>query len=302
MKSVNKSLIFCLSKLLHIERVSSKMQKKGMSEENQEENRSITELIKVGSEIAGNVSGVLIGEAILGPVGLIFGGVASPILTRLFAKAGKEVKKWVLGDREEFRIGKTYAVGLYKIKSKWENGEELRTDGFFESGESNRSAGDEILEGVLKIAQIEYQEKKLQYYGNLLANIAFDSSINRDKANFFLKIAQNLSYQQLCILQFVSEHGRTNLGWGYNFNRLDELQKYNSLEPSVEELDKYKLLYVSSQPSPMYGMNITKLGQELAKLMELNEIDKNEINSLEDEFSEINEIIKRNQKKGDYFE
>lgn len=267
-----------------------------MTVENQEENSSIIELIKAGSEIAGSVSGALIGGVIIGPAGLVIGGAAGPILTRLFTKAGKEVKKWVLGDREESRIGFTYAVGLYKIKSKLENGEELRTDGFFESGESNRSAGDEILEGVLRSVQIEYQEKKLPYYGNLLANIAFDSSINRDKANFFLKIAQNLSYQQLCILQFVSEHGRTNLGWGYNFNRLDELQRYNSLEPSVEELGKYKLLYVSSESSPMYLMNITKLGQELAKLMELNEIDKNEINSLEDEFSEVKEIIERNKK------
>lgn len=269
-----------------------------MSEENQEENRSVTELIEAGSEIAGSVSGALLGGVILGPVGLIFGGAAGPILTRLFTKAGKEVKKRVLGDREESRIGFTYAVGLYKIKSKLENGEELRTDGFFENSESDRSAGEEILEGVLRSAQSEYQEKKLPYYGNLLANIAFDSSINKEKANFFLKIAQNLSYQQLRILQFVSQHGRTNLNWMYNFNRLDDLQKYSSLEPDIEELDSHKLLFVIRQQyGVISGINTSKLGQEFTKLMELHEIDKNEISSLEVDFSAVKEIIEKNKKQ-----
>lgn len=268
-----------------------------MSNEIQEENSSITELIEAGSEIAGSVSGALIGGALLGPMGLIFGGAAGPILTRLFTKAGKEVKKRVLGDREESRIGYTYAIGLYKIKSRLERGEELRTDGFFENEESDRSVAEEILEGVLRSAQNEYREKKIRYYGNLLANIAFDSNINRDKANLFLKIAQNLNYQQLCILQFLSQHGSTNLNWHYSFIKSEELQKYNSLEPSVEELDSYKLLYINAPNLAVDSkMNITKLGQELVKVMELNEIDENDIKSLENELLEVRVIIEKNKK------
>ena len=200
-----------------------------------------------------------------------------------------------MGDREESRIGFTYTVGLLKIKSRLEQGEEIRNDGFFESDELNRSAGEEILEGVLRSAQIEYQEKKLPYYGNLLANIAFDFSVSRDKANLFLKMAQSLTYQQLCILQLLSEKGKLSLKWNWNFMHLDELQKYGSLEPATAELGNFKLLHLGCHNPPgLDYISSVKLGLELTKLMGLNEIDKNEIYSLEDEFSVVKEIIKRN--------
>jgi hypothetical protein len=269
-----------------------------MSNKIQEENSSITELIEAGSEIEGSVSGALIGGALLGPMGLIFGGAAGPILTILFTKAGKEVKKRVLGDREESRIGFTYAIGLYKIKLRLESGEKLRADGFFENDESDRSTAEEILEGVLRSAQNEFREKKLRFYGNLLANIAFDSTISRDKANLFLKIAQNLTYQQLCILQFLSQNRKIYLNWNGSFRQSNELLKYNSLEPAVRELENYNLLIITTRHKypDIDSILITKSGQELVEFMELNEIDENDINSLESELSEIKDILIRNEK------
>ena len=265
-----------------------------MSEANQKDYRSIADLIKAGSEIAGGVSGAVIGGTIIGPAGWLIGGASGPIITRLFTKIGNEIKKRVLGDREESRIGFTYTVGLLKIKSRLEKGEKLRSDGFFESDEFNRSASEEILEGVLRSSQVEYQEKKLPYYGNLLANIAFETSISRNKANLFLRIAQNLSYQQLCILQLVSQNEKMQLNWGYEFMRFDELQKFNCIQPAIEELGNNKLLYIGRQQEGyITSIRIIKLGQELIKLMELSEIAKSEISSLDDEFSEIQEIIKK---------
>ena len=268
-----------------------------MSKENQESSHSAVELIKAGSEIAGSVGGALIGGAIFGPAGLVIGGASGPIITRLFIAAGNEIKKRVLGDREVSRIGFVYGVGLLKIKSRLEKGEKLRSDGFFESDEFNRSAGEEILEGVLRSAQAEYQEKKLTYYGNLLANIAFDSSISKEKANLFLKIVQNLSYQQLCILQLIFLKFRMVLNWGYDFMHIEELEKFNWLEPAIEELGNYKLLYIDRiQQGYITTIRIVRLGMELSKLMEINKIEKSEIDALDDEFSAVSEIIERNKK------
>lgn len=263
-----------------------------------EDNHSINELIKAGSEIAGSVSSALIGGALLNPIGLIFGGAAGPVLTRLFVKAGTEIKKRVLGDREESRIGFTYAIGIYKIKSRIERGDLLRTDNFFENEKSDRSAADEILEGVLRSAQFEFREKKLPFYGNLLANIAFDSSISRDKANQLLKIAQNLTFNQLCIIQILSINRKINLHWNTAFIHIEELKKYNSLEPAVNELASHKLLTISVRNAYPFidGIIITKLGQEFVNLMELNEIAKDDIESLEIELKEIIEIINKNDK------
>lgn len=255
---------------------------------------SIKELIESASEIVGSVSGTFIGAALLGPTGLLISGVSGAIIKRLFVKAGKEIGKRYLGDRETARIGYTYALAFQKIKLRLENGESLRDDDFFENGGSNRSAADEILEGVMRSAQIEHQENKLPYLSNLLANIAFDSSIDKNKANFLLKITQNLSYQQLCILQFFSTHepGKGyNLSWSYKFNAMDILQNDNTLEPSVEELIRYKLLSVMRNGEAIQTVGIRKLGLQLGSLMELNEIDKEVIDSLETKFVEIKRLI-----------
>ena len=60
-----------------------------MLHQNKEDFLSITKLIEAGSEIAGGVSGALIGGTIFGPEGLVIGGASGPIITRLFTKAGK---------------------------------------------------------------------------------------------------------------------------------------------------------------------------------------------------------------------
>jgi len=57
----------------------------------------------------------------------------------------------------------------------------------------------------LLAAQREPQEKKLRFYGNLVANIAFDPTVSREQANLMIKIADQLSYRQLCLLTLFAE-------------------------------------------------------------------------------------------------
>ena len=134
-----------------------------MSEENiDKEKKTIQEIIQTGAEMAGGLSGLVIGSIVTGGAGAIIAAVSGPIITKLFAKAGNEIKARVFGNREEKRIGLTYAIGWQKMKTRLENGDELRNDDFFQSDSSNRSSADEILEGVLRNAQSEYEEKKLR--------------------------------------------------------------------------------------------------------------------------------------------
>lgn len=270
-----------------------------MSQDNKEEsnNKIISEIIDTSSEVGGGIGGAIIGGLIAGPPGAIIGGASGPILTRLFAKAGKEIKERVLGNREEIRIAHTYSTGWYRLKYRLEKGDTLREDDFFDSDEINRSAADEILEGVIRSAQSEYQERKLRFYGNLLANISFDASINREKANLFLNIAQNLSYRQLCILQYMIIEGQIKPGWGYHFNHLQELKEYSSLEPLVERMDQYKLLaLVRTSGNTINAMEASRLAKELALLMNLDEIDQADIDSVKENFIEVGRIIKEHKK------
>jgi hypothetical protein len=167
-----------------------------MTNENSTENKEkiINEIIQTGSEISGGAVGAIAGSIIAGPVGGIIGGAVTPILIRLFSAAGQEIKQRVIGEREKVRIGYTYGIGYKKISDRLENGETMRSDNFFDSSVNNRSTADEILEGVIRSAEKEIEEKKLKFYGNLLANISFTTTVNKDKAHFFIKIAQDLTY------------------------------------------------------------------------------------------------------------
>ena len=70
----------------------------------------------------------------------------------------------------------------------------------------------EIAEGMLLAARNEYEEKKLPFFGNLLANIAFDPTIDREQANLLIKIGENVTFRQMCILSVFADHDRFDFG------------------------------------------------------------------------------------------
>jgi hypothetical protein len=87
-------------------------------------------------------------------------------------------------------------------------GEHPRQDGFFDDAPTDRAGATEVFEGVLLAAQREHQEKKLRFFGNLVANLAFRPEYDRAHANHLIKVAEDLSFQQLCILSLAgSENG-----------------------------------------------------------------------------------------------
>lgn len=98
-----------------------------------------------------------------------------------------------------------------KIESHRRNGKSLREDGFFDGNISERSAADEIAEGVILAAQREHEEKKLMYLGNLLANIAYSPGISRAHGDELIKIGRNLSYRQLCLLSIFGQNDKFDL-------------------------------------------------------------------------------------------
>lgn len=263
-------------------------------ENKEKENKLIKELIETGSDITGGIGGAVVGGVLVGPAGIIIGGATGPIITRVFKKIGLEIKHRYLGNREEARIGATYALAVSKIKSKLEDGETIRDDEFFDSENKNRSAAEEILEGVLLSAQREHEEKKLKYYANLLANIAFSPSINRYLANFLLKISQRLSYQQLCIINYLYRTGTFQIKkyWEPLFLKNPELQNVTDLYTEITELDQMKVLACMKTPvGYIQKISVSVLGKDLYRLMELGDIEQNDLEKIEEKFEASNKII-----------
>ena len=121
-------------------------------------------------------------------------------LTRL----GNEITARLLSPREQARVGYVLAQTAKNIHDLLDQGEVLRTDGFFDADNGNRSDAEEIAESLLLKCQREAEEKKLPYMAHLLANLAFTPKISAAVAHQITKIAEQLTYRQLCILKLAA--------------------------------------------------------------------------------------------------
>lgn len=171
-----------------------------------EQDEKVTDIVQTGTDIAGATTGAAIGLLIGGPPGAVAGAAAGPAAARTLRGLAVEFRERVLGHREEVRVGATISFASAKIKEKLENGEQPRQDGFFIDEEDNRSTAKEVFEGVVLAAQREAEEKKVRFYGNLLANLAFEPDVDRSQANFLLRLGEDLSYRQLCLLSLFGQN------------------------------------------------------------------------------------------------
>lgn len=173
--------------------------------------KGVVELLGAGSEVAGGVAGAAIGVMAAGPVGGLIGGGVGPIVAYALKKLGNEIHRRLLSPREQQRIGGVIAYAVQRIKEKLDAGEQVRSDGFFASDANSRAPAEEIYEGIILAAQREHEEKKLPFMGNLMANLAFHPEIDRGYANFLVRLAENLSYRQLCLLFVFALNDKSGL-------------------------------------------------------------------------------------------
>lgn len=171
-----------------------------------EQEEKVEDIIQTGTDIAGATTGAAIGLLVGGPPGAIVGTAAGPAAARTLRGLAVEFRERVLGCREEVRVGATISFASAKINEKLENGQRLRHDGFFADAKDDRSTAKEVFESVVLAAQREAEEKKVRFYGNLLANLAFVEDVDRSQANFLIRLGEDLSYRQLCLLSLFAQN------------------------------------------------------------------------------------------------
>lgn len=165
----------------------------------------IRRLIAAGANIAGGAVGGAIGFLVGGPAGAVAGGAAGSAAGEALKHIGDEVSRRTLAPREATRVGGVLILAASKIKQRLEAGEQVRNDEFFNDSASGRSDAEELAESVLTKAQRETEEKKLHYMANLLSNVAFDGSISIAFAQQVTKLAEQLSYRQLCLIKLIAQ-------------------------------------------------------------------------------------------------
>lgn len=266
-----------------------------------EDNKNIKDLIEPGFDLVGNSAGSAVGAiaggVIAGPPGIIIGAVGGATISAAFSKAGKEIKERFLSKRETERIGAVSLFAIDKINENFNAGHLLRDDDFFQNeSDGKRSAADEILEKTLIAAQRETEENKIKYFGNLLGNISFHSEVGKIEANRLIRIAQDLSFNQMCILAFVNEFDDRKYGSEINFRgtplKLKEGYIYHDNDENdftfsifaneLEDLSNKRLIgtmgQISSGSNVPTDMRLSPLGKKICEFMELKKIETEAIN------------------------
>ena len=239
-------------------------------------------VIESGTElVAGTLLEVLSGspEAVLFAAG---SAVTSIVLKDLV----KEFSRRHLGPREEARIGGVLILASKEIHKRSERGDSFREDGFFDEKVTGRKDAEEVIENVLLKCQRDPEEKKIKYMANLLSNICFDSKISADTAHRIIKVAEQLTYRQLCILKICAIKDSLGLR-GDDYRGQGRFSK--NLYPILYECYDLSLSgYINLGGEVAFGptdikpsqMNIQGLGGDIFNLMGLGGIPEEDLHHL----------------------
>ena len=163
--------------------------------------------IKYGLDIAssgvGSGAGALLGALVAGPPGALLGGIAGKVVEIALSTVCKEILARQLGRREVIRVNTVAGVVIHEIRRRIEAGDSVRADDFFDVKLADRSDAEEVAESVILKVQREPEERKIPYMGYLLSGIIFDAEIGAQLAHQLTKIAEQLTYRQLCILKLA---------------------------------------------------------------------------------------------------
>jgi hypothetical protein len=232
-------------------------------------------LRSLGPEVVGGIAG----STFAGPIGAAVGTT--------LAYSVKEVLGRLLAHRQVSRIDRVLDAAKEHIAERRQSGDEFRQDGFFPKRPGTRSDADEVMEGVLFTAMTDYEERKTPFYGYLFANLAFDTQIDGALAHSLIRLAERLTYRQLCLLALVekksqfalpADRPRGSLAW-----------RAWSVHRDLEEMGFAQMELVGGRGTEIGSPSSLVLqgqGILLYQLMELSRIEESELQELSDLLNE----------------
>jgi hypothetical protein len=165
----------------------------------EERHQEVSEIVDTVSAIGGALAGTAL-TLVAGP---FVGNVSGEVVARVLAGVGYEIEQRFFAPRQERRIGLAYQAAVETASEELAAGKQTRSDGFFDPpGPDEPSPAEEILEGVLRTAADEWEQRKVPYIGRIFATLSFDSSVSPSDASYLLRLADRLTYQEVVLLAF----------------------------------------------------------------------------------------------------
>jgi hypothetical protein len=109
------------------------------------------------------------------------------------------------------------------LESALAQGKTLRDDEFFDTRPDGRPDAEEVLEGVLRKAQSEYEERKLPYLARLWSNSCLqeNKNLNLAELSYLLKLSEQLTYRHLVIIAIAGAMDKANHNDIFNLREKD---------------------------------------------------------------------------------
>ena len=198
-----------------------------------------------------SVSSVFVGSAISDSTGL-----STAVIPRVLKEVLHRVILPLTSRSESKRLcewGKQAAIGIHQ---RLKHGEEFRKNGFFEETPTDRSNFEEVVESTLKKVIDATEEPKIFFLANVTKNIHFDEDLDMNTYRQILKVLDELSYRQLCIIKMcknadnidVESLGNTKATTklGSILGDFFELRDKGFIDPNSPIMRKFDKLYVGS--------------------------------------------------------
>src|SRR4051794_8318590 len=123
--------------------------------------RDAKQLLDSGSRMIGATAGGALGS-IAGPPGVLLGAAGGVAVTDVMKRVGSAIFRRHLEERQEGRAGAAFGFAAALIDAELAEGAKPRRDGFLDKPDGSRRTGaEELLEGTLKAAADEHEERKI---------------------------------------------------------------------------------------------------------------------------------------------
>lgn len=155
----------------------------------------LIEWVKNGIEVVGSgvapILSTMLGEA---PGGMLtqFGVLLGHRITDYIQRSNSEI--------ESRRSAGAVVVAGNLVQAHINEGGEFRGDDFFRIKTGSQTSADILIDGVLTKAKSQYEERKINLMGAILANGVFDKYLSADDLSWMIESVSSQTYRQLLIL------------------------------------------------------------------------------------------------------
>lgn len=215
-------------------------------------NEDAKTIIEQSAPCLGSLAQAVIALVFAHPLGILVGAAMGPIMTQIIVDLAHSRPT-----RAQQRLGAAAGLAIYRIRQRLERGELIR-DSILLQNVGSRPEAAEVLEGCLRSAIEEHQEKKILHYGELFASFSFNDSMSSDRANHFAGIGAALTYRQYKLLALFA-------GDKVGFRKTDMSGKMPS-DISEEEWSVLQEVFDLAQMGLVQCGHTTPIGQSQALL------------------------------------